>query len=59
MSDILLDFDENGFLYVRTPSGNTYNRLLNLTNYRNRGNDGNENINENENVVQFKVLLWK
>ncbi len=59
MSGILLDFDENGFLYVRTPSGNTYNRLLNLVNYRNRGNDGNESINENENVVQFKVLLWK
>ncbi|OQX16204.1 MAG: hypothetical protein BWK80_40350, partial [Desulfobacteraceae bacterium IS3] len=57
-SGVLLDFDENGSLYVRTPSGNNYNEILSPFTYRNRNSDANESIN-GEKAAQFKVLLWK
>jgi len=56
---IVLDFDEAGHLYVRTPSGNTYNPILDFARYRNRTNDGNEYIHGESKGVQFRVLLWK
>jgi len=56
---VLLDFDGNGNLYVRLPSGNSAgNNVLHIGFYRNRANDGDEKIN-NETNVQFRVLLWK
>ena len=55
---IALDFDENGLLYVRTPSGNRWDSILHLFSYRNRTNDGDENIYIDQNV-QFRIWLWK
>jgi len=56
-SGVILDFDESGSLYVRSPSGNTYNSILYALTYRNRNSDANETIGET--AAQFKVLLWK
>ncbi len=59
ISGIVLDFDdENGLLYVRTPSGNTGNSIVDLYGYRNRTNDANESIYM-ESSAMFRVLLWK
>jgi hypothetical protein len=59
VTGILLDFDdENGYMYIRTPSGNMWNSIMFLRNYRNRTNDGNEYIREDETGL-FRVLLWK
>jgi len=55
---IVLDFDEDGNLYVRTPSVSPYNSLLSLHNYRNRSNDGDENIWAETNC-KFRIKLWK
>jgi len=54
---IVLDFNENGSLYVRTPSGNSYNYLFYLNWLRNRTNNGNESLGATSG--QFRVLLWK
>jgi len=54
---IILDFNENGSLYVRSPSGNSYNYLFYLCWYRNRTNNGNEFLSAT--TGQFRVLLWK
>lgn len=58
MAGVLLDFDENGFLYLRTPSGNGNNYVFHLARYRNRADDNYESIYP-ESDVQFRVLLWK
>ncbi len=59
VSGILIDFDETGKLYVRTPYGNATNSILYLPKYSNRSNDGYESIPYNEQNIQFRVLLWK
>ncbi|QTA90594.1 hypothetical protein [Desulfonema magnum] len=61
ITGIVLDFDEAGHLYVRTPSGNSYNFILDLGAYRNRTNDGNDGYRQmrDSTGVQFRLLLWK
>jgi len=59
LAGIVLDFDEEGLLYVRTPSGNTYNSILDFGRCSNRDNDGNEYIHGESKGVQFRFFLWK
>ncbi len=61
IAGIVLDFDETGNLYVRTPSGNAYNFIIDLGAYRNRSNDGNNTFGQmrDSTGVQFRVFLWK
>ncbi len=59
VTGIILDFDdENGDLYIRTPSGNRWNSILQVETYSNRTNDGIEAI-RGETAAMFRVLLWK
>ena len=54
---VMIDFYESGTLYVRLPCGNSGNNNA-VGHYRNRANDGNEVIYNQENV-QFRVMVWK
>jgi len=51
---VLLDFDEQGNLFVRLPANN----VLHVGTYRNRDDNASETI-FNQLNVKFRVILWK
>jgi hypothetical protein len=57
---VIIDFDENGYVYIRTPSPDDYRpaHIIHSGNYKNRNNDGTEAIQDDA-VVQFRVKIWE
>ena len=62
---VLIDFDEDGKIYVRTPSKSPASRgeyhngyLLHVGAFRNRGDTGPEEIFHVKNA-EFRIIAWK